>query len=441
MKNYLEQKFARYARAISDEYERKEMFRLYCAKVAVYAAFILLTVIFFIEILVFTEESSPEVLDAFFAIYGVTMFLVFATGIASLVLSIKFKKAYKHILERAPHEGEMREVTEYRARENATAKGLRKPRRAGAFVIVVGIIAMIALVAIDAIKNPDSDDFGALGIAGIVVGIAFVVAGMMIFIFAGQSANAAGTSQGGTDTAERIIDNAQGKEYKYSVKNDGNLQNLKYLFPNPELRWKAEGLRRKQGKSITVALIISTFAGLLTALLFFSSLIPSVGAPSGYGVPFFVTLVFVAVICTALPYGVKLDKLEKLQKKELYENPEYALNLKIYREYEAHSKVKGKVLPIVYGLSIITGFAIAAASPDTLWSLCCVIPLLAGLYLNALFVAQLRKKAIPVEREIDEKEAAEARASEPNDYSVSVESPSEEYIISDKDNDEDSSSD
>lgn len=86
MRKFLENKFARYARAISDEYERKAMFRLYCAKVAVYAAFIFLAVVFLIEILVFTEESSPEVLDAFFAVYGVTMFLVLATGIASKVL-------------------------------------------------------------------------------------------------------------------------------------------------------------------------------------------------------------------------------------------------------------------------------------------------------------------------------------------------------------------
>lgn len=437
MKRFLEQRFARYSRVISDEYERKAMFRLYCAKVAVYAAFIFLAVVFLIEILVFTEESSPEVLDAFFAVYGVTMFLVCATGIASLVLSIKFKKAYKRIIERAPLDGEMREVTEYRARENANAKDLRKPRRAGMLAIVVGLIAMITLVVLDAINNPDSDDFGALGIAGIVVGIAFVVAGMMIFVFTGQRAvSTAKPASYATENADEVIDRAQGREYRYSLQNDSNLQSLKYLFPNPELRWKAEELRRKQGKSITVALIISTFAGLLTVLLFFSSLIPSVGAPSGYGVPFFVTLVFVAVICSALPYGVKLDKLEKLQKKELEENPEYALNLKIYREYEAHSKIKGKVLPIAYGLSIIAGFAIAAALPDKLWSLCCVIPLIAGLYLNTRFVTQLRKKVIPLEREIDVKEAASALVSEPKDYSVSVESPAEEYVIAEKKEDE-----
>ena len=86
MKRFLEQRFARYSRAISDEYERKEVFRLYCTKVAINAAFIFLTVMFFIEILVFDEKFSQEVQNVFFSIYGFTMFLVLATGIASKVL-------------------------------------------------------------------------------------------------------------------------------------------------------------------------------------------------------------------------------------------------------------------------------------------------------------------------------------------------------------------
>lgn len=309
-------------------------------------------------------------------------------------------------------------------------------RKAGVAVIITGVVLMILLIVIDTIQAPESEDFGPAGVAGIIVGIMFTVAGIFILTFSKQRISSGEGAAANGRNVEEIIDDAQGRKQGYSLQTDANLQSLKYLFPNPELRGKAEELRRKQGKYIIVALIVSTFAGLLTALLFFSSLVLSVGAPSGYGVPFFVTLVFVAVFCTVLPSAVQLDRLEKLQKKELDENPEYALNRKIYAEYEAHSKIKGKVLPIAYGLSIIAGFAIAAALPDRLWSLCSVIPLIVGLYLNTRFVAQLRKKVIPIEREIDEKEAASALASEPKDYSVSVESPAEEYVITEEDDDD-----
>ena len=435
MRKYLGNKFARYSRAISDEYERKAMFRLYCAKVITCAVFIALLIVFFIEIIVFTEESSPEVLDAFFAVYGVTMFLTFAAGITALALSIKFRRAFNGIISRASDIDESPAVKEYRAKTLAGAKANAKPRKAGVALIIAGVALMILLVAIDVIQAPESEDFGPAGIAGIIAGMLLTISGIFIIIFSKQrAASGGGTAENGRN-AEEIIDEAQGRKQEYSLQTDANLQSLKYLFPDTELRGKAQELRRKQGKYITVALIISSFAGILAALLFFSSLVLPVGAPSGYSVPFYITLVSVAVICVGLPYGVKLGKLEKLQKKELEENPEYALNLKIYREYEAHSKVKGKVLPIAYGLSIIAGFAIAAALPDKLWSLCCVIPLIAGLYLNTRFVTQLRKKVIPLEREIDVKEAASVSAPDVADYSVSVESPAEEYVIEEEEED------
>ncbi|MBO8424836.1 MAG: hypothetical protein IAB16_07430, partial [Firmicutes bacterium] len=83
MRKYLENKFARYARAISDEYERKAMFRLYCAQAITCAVFVALLIVFFIEIVVFTEGSAPEVSDTFFAVYGVTMFLTSVAGITA----------------------------------------------------------------------------------------------------------------------------------------------------------------------------------------------------------------------------------------------------------------------------------------------------------------------------------------------------------------------
>ncbi|MBO8423768.1 MAG: hypothetical protein IAB16_01910, partial [Firmicutes bacterium] len=395
-----------------------------------------LLIVFFIEIVVFTEGSAPEVSDTFFAVYGVTMFLTSVAGITAFALSIKFRRAFNGIISRAPASDELPAVNEYRAKTFAAAKARNGSRKAGVAVIISGVVLMILLIVIDTIQAPESEDFGPACVAGIIVGIIFTVAGIFILTFSKQRISSGDGAAANGRNVEEIIDDAQGRKQGYSLQTDANLQSLKYLFPNPELRGKAEELRRKQSKHTTVALIVSTFAGLLTALLFFSSLVLSVGAPHGYGVPFFVTLVFVAVFCTVLPSAVQLDRLEKLQKKELDENPEYALNRKIYAEYEAHSKIKGKVLPIAYCLSIIAGFAIAAALPDRLWSLCSVIPLMAGLYLNSFFVTQLRKKVIPIEREIDEKEAAAACVHVPADYSVSVESPAEEYVIAEKDDDD-----
>ncbi len=126
---------------------------------------------------------------------------------------------------------------------------------------------------------------------------------------------------------------------------------------------------------------------------------------SGYAVPVSIAMISASVMAASLPFGVKINAVEREQKLILESAPEYELNLAVYRKYESFSAFKGKTLVFALVIALATGFALAALFPDKLWSLACVLVLVAGLAINNYFVKTLRKEVIPLEREIDEKQS------------------------------------
>lgn len=166
---------------------------------------------------------------------------------------------------------------------------------------------------------------------------------------------------------------------------------------------KIKSLREKQVKAVTAALIVSVVAALVVAVMFFSDVFGR--ELSGYAVPVSIAMISASVMAASLPFGVKINAVEREQKILLESTPEYELNLAVYRKYESFSKFKGKTLIFASVVALASGFALAALFPDKLWSFASVLAIIVGLLLNNRFVKTLRKEVIPLEREIDEKKS------------------------------------
>ncbi|HIR39875.1 MAG TPA: hypothetical protein IAB90_05785 [Candidatus Coproplasma stercoripullorum] len=110
--------------------------------------------------------------------------------------------------------------------------------------------------------------------------------------------------------------------------------------------------------------------------------------------------------CSAFAPRRAYADIEKRQKAELETNPAYARNLEWYKLYENFSKFKGKVYIIFIAAGIVLGWVLAALFPSSVWSLFMLAPIIAGLLINNALVKDLRKNAIPIEREIDAAECA-----------------------------------
>ena len=48
-----------------------------------------------------------------------------------------------------------------------------------------------------------------------------------------------------TEDEVKAIDDAQGRKHYYTLQSDKNIQSLRYIFPDEELCFRAEGLRKK----------------------------------------------------------------------------------------------------------------------------------------------------------------------------------------------------
>ena len=163
------------------------------------------------------------------------------------------------------------------------------------------------------------------------------------------------------------------------------------------------GTEKEPTNAVLAIVGVTVFAWWAFAVMFFSDVFGS--GLSGYAAPVFMAVVSVCTVTASLPFTLKINAVEREQKLILESAPEYELNLAVYRKYESFSGFKGKTLVFALVIALATGFALAALFPDELWSLACVLVLVAGLAINNYFVKTLRKEVIPLEREIDEKQS------------------------------------
>lgn len=391
---------AKYARAVSDERERAWLYEKYRTKLVVNAIFIALCVAFVVLAVVLNRYIEQ---DWALLLMTALMFGWIGFGIASLCLWISFSRTYRAILNRPAYEGEMPEVASYRQKVAADKKSTIKKMWWAWLIFGICAALFVALLAVEMIKNPDGEQTGIWGNVGIWV----MVAGVLVLFFAyffdaifKQQKGKAIEQQ--TAAEAEAIDRAQGRERKYDPQSDVNTTIEKmygYLFPNEELRERAHAERKRRTKIITPTVIILGIAAIAAIFIFgrFDLF--------GYAIPAVYTLLFGGTALISVCTSGKLKAIEMEQKAELESRPEYAKNLEWYRLYDNFYKFQGKIFYICLAAGTALGWALAIPFPSSSWSLISIVPVVAGIIVNSKMVNDLRKKALPIEKQIDEQRA------------------------------------
>lgn len=393
--------FVKYARAVSNENERKSLYQLYCIKTIVLCLFLVFCIAIIVESLIIGKDMSLEEGALHFLVFGLTLFLWLGSAAATLASWLAFRFSYRKILNRAPSKNEIPEVVSYRQKTKETKKSFLKSIWWAIVLFAVGIVCMIVMIAVDIIQNPDSEDLTPLSEVGIgIFGVCFGIFLISLFLVQSKRATEGKTVEMQTEKEAKIIDEAQGRKHKYSLAEDNNAQTYRYLFPNSDLYAQVVSLRTKQVNATLAATMISCIVGIAVSLIFFSPIVFD-WRLSGFAFPVFMTIVFFGTFFVALPYSYKQLALEKRQKEELESYPIYGKNLTLYRKYEVFSKGKGRILHIFILISFVLGYALAIFFPDKLWSLFSIVPLFLGIVLNNKFLSDLRKEALLVEEAID----------------------------------------
>ena len=391
--------FAKYARAVDDQRERQWLYKKYRTKTIVSIIFYALCIAVIVLALALADYIDA---DWALAVMTVAIFAWIGFAVAALCLWISFKKTYGAILKRPADNAEMPEVTSYRQKTVEDKKSnIRKLWWAW---LIFGICAVlfVVFIAMDITQNPESEEFGIWGNAAFWV----LLAGALVIAFAYIISNALKQQQGKTieqqtESEAQAIDRAQGRRHDYNIQADPNLQTYKYLFPDKQLYAEAEAIRKKYSKILTTGVIISAAIAVAAAILLLFSQDIFGANFAGYAVPVALTAIFGGAIIFSLPMNAKLNDVEKRFKAELETNPEYAKNLEWYKLYAGFSKFKGKILYLFIAVSIVLGWILAILFPSSAWPLMSFVPLVAGLLINTKLVKDLRREAIPIEREID----------------------------------------
>ncbi|MGN1372580.1 MAG: hypothetical protein ACI4VK_00875 [Candidatus Coproplasma sp.] len=391
--------FAKYARAVSDEREREWLYKKYRAKTVVSIIFYALCVLLVVLALALEPYINQ---DWAVIIMAVVIFLWIGFAIANLCLWLSFKSMYKSILNRPAYSGEMPEVTSYRQKVVQDKKSTVKSLWWAWVVFGVCVVGFIACMAVEVIQNPNSDTFGVWGIVSFFV----LLAGALTIAFAYIINSAIKQQQGKTveqqtEGEASRIDQVQGRKHEYNVQSDPNLQTFKYIFPNKQLFDEAEAVRKKYSKVITTGVIVYSALAIVAVILLAAS--PSIFGINllGYTMPVALTVIMVSTTLFSLPLKIKMYDVEKRQKEKLEADPDYAKNLEWYRISEDFNKIKGKILFIFIGVSVVLGWVLAVLFPSSAWSVLSFVPMIIGLVINNKLVNGLRQKLIPIEREID----------------------------------------
>lgn len=392
--------FRKYARAISDEGERRAFYRRYLTRnilIGVFYAFLIAAV----AVLFAGGEPIPESM----LVAGGGIFLgAVVCGLTALCLHISMRRKFREILSGQASADEMPEVVAYREKMWKSEREERRRTGWALAVMIFCIAAAVALVIFDSVKNPDTDEISPPFLYGAV---ALAVVGVLVYFFAVYFSRVKHVSEGKTAEGQigseaARIDEIQGRAHRYRIEEDPNLQSLRYLFPNEELRGQAEKERGRQTRRTGILTVVGILLGVTAAAIFFSGWVFP-WALRGFAIPVCFALVFGMVLIPSIPVSRRLAALEKRQLTELQMNPAYAKNLEIYRLYARHAKTKGRVLYFSIALSVSAGFVLAVLFPNQIFSAFSLLILLAGLFLNYKYVQDLRKKVLPIEKEIDEK--------------------------------------
>ena len=294
--------FTKYARAVSEETERKSLYRLYRAKMVVSLVFYVLCLAIIAEAIAFEDTMSTGESNIPFVVFGLTLLLWLIFAIAALTLWLVFRSAYCRILNRVPTETEMSEVASYRQKTRAADKSLVKSLRWAIAVLVVGVICLFGGGILDIVLHPDSEDLTGIGMAGIgLFTVSFLIFSLALVVVQTRRSAEGKTAEQQTEEESKAIDAAQGRKHKYSLQEDNNAQTYRYLFPNVKLYAQAEALKRKQLNAALLSILLSCSVGIVIALIFFSGIVFD-WKLVGFAFPVFMTIAFFGALFAIFPF-------------------------------------------------------------------------------------------------------------------------------------------
>lgn len=103
-------------------------------------------------------ETTENVLPVI--VMGITILLWLVATVVTLALLVVFHTAYRRILNRAPSDGEIPEITNYRRKTREGKAGVRKSMLWPTLLLTAGIAVMIVAVGIDFVQNAESEELG-----------------------------------------------------------------------------------------------------------------------------------------------------------------------------------------------------------------------------------------------------------------------------------------
>lgn len=184
-----------------------------------------------------------------------------------------------------------------------------------------------------------------------------------------------------------------------NVKND-----YEYLFPDPDLREKAEKCRKNYGYQLLSSAIVTSFMAICIICVFCTGWVLETNL-IGYAYPIFfgTTTLLTTLACLQSAYYV--GKVEKEQRKRIEGKPEYAKTAELYELYDEYGKFRGKTIVFSMLVSIVVSLAVALVFPDKLWSFSAFAVVALGAVLQKNFYAAFREKVSAKQKEIDEENA------------------------------------
>ena len=394
--------FKKYSRLAKSPYENDLLYRAFRFRTISLVIWVLSNIAIIVESLLFGDSFADGTgVDLFFVAFGLTLLVALVSFICFIISIIKFQSVLKRILNKPFLPDEMQEIATYRKQTIIDESGKKKALAVPIIILVLGIFALFFGVGYDIKTNPDSDSQTKVGvICTYIFLICVVIFALSLIVYNLKKAYSQSLQ---TNRDISLIDKAQGKSYKYDINEDKNLQSLKYLFPTKEIFEKVSCLRKKQIKCVTLSFVF--FMVLFFGISFFMLLTKNTTIYRiGFLPPLYLVTGLIISFLLVFPSSKKIGECEKQQKKILEREYGFSLNKQIYDLYENHAKIKGKVIFIGFLLSIVVGFVLAIVSPYSMLSVLSVIVLIISLILNNKFVAELRKKVIPLENKIDELE-------------------------------------
>lgn len=215
--------FAKYARAVSDERERKRLYKKFCAKIISFIVFYVVCLAVIVEVFALSDmldEGQPSATIAFAA----TLILWLVCAIVTLILWLNFRSAYNRILERPASEGEMPEITQYRRKVAVNRIDMLKSIWWAWAAFAAGILLFTVFIAIEGGLNPDGGEFGVWGYSAFVALISgCLVLFFGLFFFALKRMQKGQSIEQPTEEEEKAIDDAQGRKHYYTLQSDKNI--------------------------------------------------------------------------------------------------------------------------------------------------------------------------------------------------------------------------